>query len=88
MSAQISFHRFSSKSKQERTQAAPGCNDPSAFKSGFWSYSKLPLRTPMLALPSEDLDTVALKMFNSILIYSQSEQSKQLATMCVFAYPL
>ncbi len=66
--------RLGSRNASER--AVTVANDEEMdLKGSYWTFSKLPFKQSLLALDSCELEDVAIRMFNSTLVYAGIESS-------------
>ncbi|XP_074662295.1 pleckstrin homology domain-containing family H member 2-like [Tubulanus polymorphus] len=63
-----------SRPKIERFRDGDDCE----FKVSYWSYQKSPLRQSLSSFRDSDLEEIAVKMFNSTLIYAGLDNSTNL----------
>ena len=63
-------YRFTRKGSESLSDSD---DDSSFFKESYWSFSKTPFRQALLALDSRDHDDIAIRIFNSSLVYAGIE---------------
>ena len=60
-------------------RSGPGTNsgeqDDTDVRGAFWSYSKVPFKHSLLAYESHEMEDVAIRMFNSTLVYAGIESA-------------
>lgn len=58
------------KSKMERLRSCYAGGNIGLFDVSYWSYSKVALKQSLTSMQEPAVEELALKVFNSILIYS------------------
>ncbi len=66
--------RLGGRNAPERAIPA-GNEDEMDLKGSYWTFSKLPFKQSLLSYDSCELEDVAIRMFNSTLVYAGIESS-------------